>query len=215
MTQGDVARRVVTRHGMTYAEEAEITLRDKPSPLYRLLVLSTLLSARISADIAATAARELSSAGYRTPRRMNEATWQQRVDALGRGHYRRYDERTATQLGDGADLLMAEYGGDLRRLRERGDPSEIRARLQAFPGIGPTGAAIFCREVQGIWSELAPALDDKVLQGAKRLGLPTTTEELAELVNHSDLPRLAAGCIRALDSEVADDVLGSASNVDG
>ncbi len=32
---------------------------------------------------------------------MSEASWQDRVDALGRGHYRRYDERTATmRLGE-------------------------------------------------------------------------------------------------------------------
>src|SRR6185312_2074702 len=87
---------LLERHGTTYAEEAGIRLADKPSPLYELLVLSTLLSARISSRIAVDAARELFSAGMRTPERMRSATWQQRVSALGRGSYRRYDERTAT-----------------------------------------------------------------------------------------------------------------------
>jgi hypothetical protein len=83
-------------------------------------VLATLLSARISAEIALATARELFTVGYRSPKAMSEASWQDRVDALGRGHYRRYDERTATMLGDGAALLCARWRGDLRRLRDDG-----------------------------------------------------------------------------------------------
>ncbi|MBM9462971.1 endonuclease [Aeromicrobium sp. YIM 150415] len=197
-TQRETARSLMERHGTTFAEQAGITLRDKPSPLYRLLVLSTLLSARIDSDIAAAAARELNRAGFLTPRRMADATWQQRVDALGRGHYRRYDERTSTQLGDGAQLLLDRYRGDLRRLREASaGVDEIRERLQEFPGIGPTGAAIFCREAQGIWPELVPSMDQKVLDGAREAGLPDRPERLAKLVDAEELPALAAACVRA------------------
>ena len=83
------ARALLERCGRTYAAEAGIRLRDAPAPLYQLLVLAHLLSARISADIAVAAARALFDAGMRTPRRMAEASWQQRVDALGVGGYRR------------------------------------------------------------------------------------------------------------------------------
>src|ERR1700729_3945365 len=100
-----IARALVQEYGRPYAEEAGIRLADRPGPLYQLLVLATLLSARISADIAVAAARELFAAGYRSPKAMSEASWQDRVDALGRGQYRRYDERTATMLGEGAELL--------------------------------------------------------------------------------------------------------------
>jgi hypothetical protein len=106
---------LLQRFGRTYAQEAGIHLADQPAPLYQLLVLATLISARISADIAVAAARELFAAGCRTPRAMTEASWQDRVDALGRGHYKRYDERTATMLGDGAELLTERWHGDLRR----------------------------------------------------------------------------------------------------
>ena len=118
MTYAKIAAQLIEDHGTTYAEAAQIKLADTPSPLYRLLVLANLLSTRIDADIAVAAAIELSAAGYRTPERMRDATWQRRVDALGRGHYRRYDESTATRLGDGAELLLTEYRGDLRRLRD-------------------------------------------------------------------------------------------------
>src|SRR3546814_16202363 len=58
-------------------DEAGVTLRDEPSPLYQLLVLTTLSATRISAEIAVAAARELFAAGWRTPEKMREATWQQ------------------------------------------------------------------------------------------------------------------------------------------
>ena len=121
---------LLERHGQTYAEAAGITLRDEPSPLYQLLVLTMLSSTRIGADLAVAAARELFAAGWRTPQRMRDATWQQRVDALGRAHYRRYDESTSTKLAEGADWLLATYAGDLRRLR----PDRSRAGRAAGGG---------------------------------------------------------------------------------
>ena len=153
-----IVKALLDRCGRTYAEEAGIRLADRPGPLYQLLVLATLLSARISADIAVAAARELFAAGYRSPKAMSEASWQERVDALGRGHYRRYDERTATMLGDGADLLSSRWHGDLRRLRDEasGDTGRLASLLTEFPGLGPTGASIFLREVQDAWPAVAP-----------------------------------------------------------
>src|SRR5690606_32920753 len=213
MTQQRTVTVLLERHGTTYAAQAGITVKDTPSPLYRLLVLSLLLSARISGEIAVRAARELSAAGFRTPRRMADATWQQRVDALGRAGYRRYDERTVTMLGDGADILLERYRGDLRRLRAEADGARsLHSAVQQFPGIGKVGASIFCREVQAAWPSLAPYLDQKVLDGAQRLGLPTDPRRLARLVDDADLPRLAAGCVRAaLDDEVVRDVRDHAS----
>lgn len=195
--------------GRTYAEEAGITLRDKPAPLYRLLVLSILLSTRIKASIAVAAARELRI--YGTPRKMLDATWQQRVDALGRGHYVRYDESTATALGTGAELLLARYGGDLRKLRAQadGDVNELRRLLQQFPRLGPVGADIFCREAQHVWPELRPYVDAKAVSGARAVGLPEDEAKLAALVDGDDLARFTAALVRAdLDKDLAAQVRG-------
>src|SRR3954470_11958680 len=112
-------RTVLSEAGRTYAEDAGITLKDQPAPLFKLLVLANLLSTRINAEIAVAAARELSSAGGGTPRGMAGLTWQQRVDALGRAHYVRYDESTATRLGDMAQQVMDDYNGDLRKLPQK------------------------------------------------------------------------------------------------
>ena len=199
-------------HGTTYAEEAGIRLRDTPQPLYQLLVLSHLLSARIRASVAVASARALFSDGMRSPRRMADATWQQRVDALGEGGYRRYDERTATQLGDGAELLLDAYGGDLRRLRRDadGDTDALRSGLRRFPGMGPAGADIFLREAQVVWPEVAPYLDSKALQGAERLGLPTSPTGLRRLAEGREPAVLAAALVRAaLDKDVVDSVRSS------
>ncbi|MFI9611572.1 endonuclease [Streptomyces sp. NPDC052023] len=209
-----VVGELLKAHGRTYAEEAGIRLRDTPQPLYRLQVLSLLLSARIRASVAVATARALHEAGLRDPRRMAGASWQDRVDALGRGGYRRYDERTATQLGDGAELLTERWGGDLRRLREEagGEVPELRRLLQEIPGVGPAGADIFLREAQRVWPEAAPYLDAKALSGAERLGLPKEADRLVELAGDAEPAALAAALVRAaLDKEVAEDSLRRAA----
>lgn len=197
---------LLDEYGRTYAEDAGIRLRDTPQPLYRLLVLSCLLSAPIRAGTAVSAARALSAAGLRDPRRMADATWQQRVDALGEGGYRRYDESTATRLGDGARLLLDTYGGDVRELRREadGDVYRLTRLLRRIPGLGPVGAAIFLREVQGVWPETAPYIDAKVVQGAGRVDLPKDPDRLALLVSEPQLTPFTAALVRcALDKGVA------------
>ncbi|MFD5157257.1 endonuclease [Streptomyces hawaiiensis] len=205
-----VVRELVGAHGRTYAEEAGIGLKDTPQPLYRLLVLSHLLSARIRGSVALATARALHEAGLRDPQRMARAGRRQRVDALGRGGYRRYDERTATQLGDAAELLNERWGGDLRRLRREadGEVPELHRLLQEFPGMGPAGAGIFLREAQGVWPEAAPYLDAKALQGAERLNLPQEPERLTALAGNADPAVLAAALVRAaVDKKVVEDTL--------
>ncbi|POX50129.1 endonuclease [Streptomyces sp. Ru71] len=204
-----VVEELVRAHGRTYAEEAGIRLRDTPQPLYRLLVLSVLLSARIRASVAVAAARELHAAGLRDARRTAASDWQERVDALGRGGYRRYDERTATMLGEGAELVAERWGGDLRRLRDEagGEPDALRRLLQEVPGMGPAGAGIFLREVQRVWPQTGPQIDDKALQGAERLGLPPDPGRLLKLAGDTEPAVLAAALVRAaLDKNVVDDV---------
>ena len=193
------ARDLLRSYGRTYAREAGIRLTDQPSALYQLLVLATLLSARISPGIAVVAARELFTAGYRTPAAMIEATWQDRVDALGRGHYRRYDESTARMLGDGAGHVIRQYEGDLRRLSDKadGDADGIAGLLEEFPGIGPAGAGIYLREVQDAWPSVAPYVDDWMTEGARRAGLPADRDDLAALLTETGQPsRLAAALVR-------------------
>src|SRR3984957_15660895 len=194
-----IVKELLDRYGRTYAEEAGIRLADRPGPLYQLLVLSTLLIARISADVAIAAARELFAAGFRSPVAMSEAGWQDRVEALDRGGFVRYDERTATVLGDGADLLCRRWHGDLRRLRDQagGDPGMTEGVVAGVPGLGGAGAGIFLREAQAVWPAVAPFVDAPMKSGARRVGLPDSRSTLASMLAASDQPaRLAAALVR-------------------
>lgn len=198
-------RSLLATCGRTYADEAGVRLADRPAPLYQLLVLTVLLATRVKATVALSAARELFQAGYGTPEQMREASWRQRVEALGRAHYVRYDESTSTALGEGADLVLTKYGGDLRRMRDAagGDPRSLRELIQQVPRIGPVGADIFCREAQGVWPTLRPYLDRRTLDGARRLGLPADPGRLANLVPGDELVRLSAALVRlTLDDDL-------------
>ncbi|MFI6516204.1 endonuclease [Spirillospora sp. NPDC050679] len=207
---GTVVRRLLREAGRTYAEEAGIPLKDQPAALFKLLVLANLLSTRISSDIAMAAARELFEAGGGTARGLGRLTWRQTVDALGRAHYVRYDESTATRLADMAEMVQDKYGGDLRRLpiRAERDRERAAALLKEFPGIGPTGVDIFCREAQAMWPWLRPYFDAQTLKGAERLGLPADPKKLADEVAEKDLARFAAALVRVgRDKKLADTVL--------
>jgi hypothetical protein len=193
-----VAGMVLARHGRTYAEEAGIGLTDEPVPLFRLLVLTQLLSARIGARVAVATAAELFTAGWTTPQALRNAERGSVVAALSRGGYHRYDERTATQLRDTASLVLTRYDGDLRALAAAAGEGTGRASalVQQVKGIGPTGAAVFLREVQAVWPWVRPYLDERARSGARRVGLPDDAGELAGLVGRDELARFAAGLVR-------------------
>jgi endonuclease III len=194
----DTARAVLARHGTTYAAASGIRLKDQPAPLFQLLVLAQLLAARIGTDIAVATAGELFADGWTTPQRMRDATRSSLIQALGRGGYRRYDERTSTQLHDMAQLVLDRYGGDLRRLAEKagGDVRAAARLMQEVKGIGPTGAAVFLREAQAVWPWVRPYLDDRARAGARRIGLPEDAGRLAALVAQDELASFAAGLVR-------------------
>lgn len=201
MTQPDkraIVKAVLESNGQTYAQASGIRLKDTPAPLFQLLNMALLLSARIAADNAVQAAQALVHAKLTTPRKMAEATWQQRVDVITWHGYKRYDERTSTMLGETAEMVMDRYGGDLRKLREEAerDVQQERESLQQFKGIGQVGADIFLREVQGLWREAYPYVDDRVRKVAQQLGLPSDPHELAKLVARKDFTRLVAGLVR-------------------
>lgn len=197
-TKRSLAEAVLERYGRTYAEEIGIRLGDTPSALYQLLNAAMLLSARIPAKNAVQAAVALGEAKLTTPKKMAEASWQDRVDVLTWHGYKRYDERTSTMLGDTAGVILDRYNGDLRKLREQAnrDVAAEHRLLRQFKGIGPVGADIFLREVQGVWEEAYPYVDARVAKAAGKLGLPQDAKALARLVDRADFPRFVAGLIR-------------------
>jgi hypothetical protein len=197
------AKRVVAallaKHGRTFCDELEINIaRNTPSVLFRWLCATILFSARINARVAMAAAMALTRRGWTSARAIAASTWEERTHVLNAAGYARYDESTSTKLGKAAELMLDQYEGDLRRLRERAgrDAGEERRLLQQFKGIGPVGADIFCREIQATWQELYPFADAMALDTAARLKLGDTARHLSTLVERDDFPRFVAALVR-------------------
>ncbi len=213
--QDQIVDALLRRHGRTYASEAGIRLgRNTPAPLFQLLCLSLLLSARISADAAVGASRALRDAGWTTPDKMADSTWEERTRVLNESGYARYDESTSRMLAQTVETLNDTYGGDLRQLREAADhdPAEERRLLQDFTGIGQVGASIFSREVQLVWDEQYPYADDRALESAERLGLGS---DVAALERHTDgaelFTRLVAALVRSGLADDHDEIVADAA----
>jgi endonuclease III len=200
-----VVQSLLKQAGTTYAQEAGIRLKDQPMPLFQLLTLCMLASKPIDATIATRAARELFRAGLRTPQAVLTAERATMIRAFGRAHYIRYDESSATRLADIAAAVRDEYGGDLRKLAT-GDVKTTSRLLKQFKGIGDTGADIFLREIQDVWTWVRPYFDKRAIEAARQLDLPATPDELGRLAPR-DSAKLAAALVRvSLDDELRDEV---------
>ncbi|MEX1081793.1 MAG: hypothetical protein WD382_07720 [Halofilum sp. (in: g-proteobacteria)] len=194
-----IVRTLLDRHGRSFAAELGVDpTQNTPAPLFRLLCFALLASTRIGSKIAMRAAHALADQGWTSAEKMAASTWRERTDTLNQSGYARYDESTSRMLGDTAALLLEEYGGDLRRLRERSarDPAAERRLLKQCKGVGDVGASIFFREVQAAWDEWYPYADKLALRAAERLGLGADAQALARLVPREDYTRLIAALVR-------------------
>jgi hypothetical protein len=109
----------------------------------------------------------------------------------------------ASKPSDTAQWVRDEYSGDLREIAgsSHQDLSEAKLMLKGFNGIGDTGAGIYLRKVQDVWTWVRPYFDDLATVAARQLGLPTDPAKLAELAPGANA-RLAAALVRVtLDDE--------------
>lgn len=199
MSKQDIVDKLLSRHGKTFCKETGIPIeKGTPAPLFQWLFTANLFSARISSSIAVDAAKGLIEEGLTTPEKMKNTSWERRVRVLNQAHYTRYQERTATFLGELSEHLLEAYKGDLNKLREEagGNQQKLREVLKEIKGMGEVGVDIFFREVQTAWKELYPFADKKALQAAQKLGLPKEADKLADLVSRKDFPALLAALIR-------------------
>lgn len=115
---------------------------------FKWLLASFLFGKRISREIAARTYKVLVDEHHLdTPHKLGTQSWQQLVNLLGEGHYKRYDESTATRLLALCEALEKDYGGKLGRLHEQSaSRGELRRRLMRFKGVGPKTAEIYTRE---------------------------------------------------------------------
>ena len=197
--------RLLDEYGQTHSAEADIHLRDEPAPLFQLLVLTNLLAANLSAELGVRTAAELRKE-FRTAHAMADASVDEVRAVLEETRFLRKDQ-TAQQLHDTAAHVVDRWDDDLRNMRAEadGDAEKLAALVAECPGIGAVGGTIFVREVQSIWTEFQPYADDHVLELAAALGLPETSEELAEMLGEDDLSVIGAALVRAEHEDAIDD----------
>ena len=163
---------LVHSHGGRYAAVLGIDLAANSAERFKWFVAALLYGARISGPLATRTWREFAAHGVLAPQRMFDTGWNGLVAILDAGGYTRYDFKTATKLLAVCAALLRDYSGDLDALHAAAtDPRDLESRLKALgKGIGDATAAIFLRELRGIWSKAAPPLSPLALSAAQELG---------------------------------------------
>ncbi|OTA61488.1 hypothetical protein K449DRAFT_370672 [Hypoxylon sp. EC38] len=168
-------QQLILKYGELPLSQTELSDPDKPAPETVLaLVLNAILSStRISHAIAAKTVALVIEAGYHKLNVLKKSTWQERTEVLTEGGYTHYREKTATMMGDLAQLIEEKYEGDLNtilRLTSE-NPTKIRAELKQIKGLGDVGINIFFDTAQHIWPCLAPFIDPRSLKTAEEIGI--------------------------------------------
>lgn len=145
-----------SRRGQQGAARRVIRSRDlgidlasgKDSELFKWFVACLLFGKPIQQEVARRAYLELAHDGLVTPEAILRAGWDRLVAVLDRGHYVRYDFSTATKLLEVCGALREQYRTLGRLFAHATSEADVRRRLQAFKGVGPTTTRIFLRDVR-------------------------------------------------------------------
>lgn len=164
---------LLARLGGRFATELGIDVKSGPDERQKWFLAAILYGARISGDLAARTYRVFAARGIYAPDAILTQGWDNLVVLLDEGGYARYDFKTATKLLKVMESLMAQYQGSLERLHEAAaDCGDLERRLMDLaPGIGPTTANIFLRELRGVWSKATPPLSPLARLAAAHLRL--------------------------------------------
>lgn len=162
------------RRSRLYSEELGIDLAaNTDTELFKWLLASVLLGARISGTIARHTYRAFERHRLLAPNRILAAGWDYLVNPIMReGGYVRYDEKTSTKVLRVCDTLIVQYRGSLRRLNAlASDSRDLEARLDRFYGVGPVTVNIFLRELRPRWPKADPEPLPRVKAAARSLGI--------------------------------------------
>jgi len=133
------------------AEELGLKVEKKERVLFQWFLASYLFGKRIQQDVARQTWEVFMKHGIDTPKKIAGQSWQQLVDLLGEGHYRRYDESMAHNLLDMSRQLVREHHGNLLNMFDKSsDCNAFSKELQKLKGVGPKTAEIFMREAQPV-----------------------------------------------------------------
>lgn len=180
---------------LLYSEALGIDLAHGGDRAYfRWFLASLLFGARISETTARNTYWAFIRHGLTTPHKIVDAGWDFLVYPVMReGGYVRYDGRKSTQVLRDCEMLLAEYGGSLRRLHDSArDARDLEERLLAFYGVGPVTMNIFLRELRPFWAKADPDPLPAIKKLARRLSIDLTRYRRKSLV----FARLEAGLVR-------------------
>ncbi|MDT0345470.1 hypothetical protein [Streptomyces litchfieldiae] len=201
MAKQTVVGALLGRYGRgSFAEDAEIHLKQSPHSMFQLLQLAALTDARVDPDTAVHTFTALRGQRLSTAGQVLGAGSGPIAQTLAEAGYPEGDrKRITTAMTDAALHLQEEHGGDLNELREDAgrDPARERDLLGHFAGVNGDVIDAFCREAQLIWDELGPFADKKALDAASRLGLGEDTAALRSLVREDrEFVRLVDALVR-------------------
>jgi len=194
-SQDPVVERLIRGYGYTIADQiGAAPVRARGPELFEILCSSLLSARRIDQWSALAAWLAMRERGWSTPDRLSLAPWKQRVRLLDGTGYIRSPERMSFSLGAMADTIGDRYEGDLGDLRDRAgrDPAIERELLMGLKGVSSQVVDVFFREVQLAWDELFPFADERVLEAAAHMKLPTDAQALADLSGRDRYPKLVA-----------------------
>lgn len=163
----------VQQSGGRYATALGIDLAGADAgERFKWLIAALLYGARISETLATRTWHAFLEHGVMTPDAMVATGWDGVVAILDAGGYVRYDYKTATKLIEVCTALLRDYGGSLDALHAAAaGPRDLEARIKALgKGIGDTTAAIFLRELRGVWRLADPPLSPLALAAARTHG---------------------------------------------
>jgi len=151
-----------------------------PDTLLALLLHAILSSTRVSHTIAAKTTDLVIKAGYHKLDVLKNSSWEERTEVLTKGGYTHYREKTATFMGELAELIEGKYDGDLNIILKTTsqDPKKIRAELKTIKGLGDVGIDIFFTTAQHVWPCFAPWIDPRSLSTAAKIGLGNDVQAL-------------------------------------
>ncbi|RYP37916.1 hypothetical protein DL767_002788 [Monosporascus sp. MG133] len=191
-------RQLIAKYGELPLSDTELAEPGKPTPdtILALLLNAMLSSTRISHALAAKTVATVIKAGYHKLGVLKKSTWEERTQVLTEGGYTHYREKTATMMGELAELIEDKYGGDLNSILKTAgeDRTKIRAELKRIKGLGDVGIDIFFDTAQHVWPCLAPFLDPRSAKTAEAVGIGSDVQQLWDAVSREpeQMCRLAA-----------------------
>lgn len=138
-------------HADITAKDLGLTIERKEREMFKWFLASYLFGKRIQRNVARQTWEVFMNHGIDSPKKIANHTWQELVDLLGEGHYRRYDESTARNMLEMARQLVRDYHGNLLNMFDCCDTfDEFKKQLMQLKGVGPKTAEIFLRETQPV-----------------------------------------------------------------